>query len=163
MRLNLGCGEKVRPGWINVDAQDFGQEIVSDLRRLPLDDEVAVTADAIHVIEHFDAWEGPALLKEWHRVLKPAGVLRVEFPEWAKVMGIIKTCDTYSKEARHFLYGALYGDYARQDPYMTHRWCYRAEDVSEMMFDAGFAMVIRSAPAYHVYERDAAVIGVKAC
>lgn len=163
MKLNLGCGDKVRPGWTNIDTQDFGQEIVSDLRRLPLDDGVAIQADAIHVIEHFNVWEGPALLAEWCRVLKPAGVLRVEFPEWGKLMGIIETSDPNAKDTRHFLYGALYGDYVRRDPYMTHRWCYRSADVAEMMADAGFALVVISAPAYHVFERDAAVLGVKAC
>lgn len=76
VRLNLGCGDKILPGYINVDLVDerAGQkpEVVcdiSDLRSFPSNyaDEVM----AVHVVEHFWRWEVEAVLREWLRVLKP--------------------------------------------------------------------------------------------
>ena len=162
MRLNIGCGIKIREGWTNIDITDNGQEIVSDIRTLPLDDNVAVEAEAIHVIEHFNVWEAEGLIKEWFRVLKPGGVLRVEFPEFQKVLDTIKRMkDTTAEDALTYLYGALYGDFKYENPYMTHLWCFQAKDIALLMSQIGFGFVYVGAPLYHRHERDVAVVGVK--
>jgi len=148
---------------VNVDIGDYGQEVNSDLRTLPFDDNSAFQADAIHVIEHFPAWEAEPLITEWFRVMMPGGVLRVEFPDFTKVLKIIQNAkDLTDERLLEFLYGALYGDYKEKNLFMTHRWCFLPADVSMLMKQVGFEYVITSFPTYHYMERDAAVVGVKA-
>ena len=165
MRLNLGCGRRPKKGWTNVDVQNFGQEIVSDLLDLPLDDEVADEAMAIHVIEHFDVWDSEVALNEWFRVLKPGGQLLVEFPDLRKVISKIRETDEaelYTPENLSWLYGALYGNYPLKDTWMTHRWTFDPQDIAGAMLNAGFRPVaILKEPNYHRVDRDAAVIGYK--
>lgn len=41
---------------------------------------------ASHVLEHFGRYEVEEVLREWHRVLAPGGVLRVAVPDFAAVV-----------------------------------------------------------------------------
>ena len=84
VRLNLGCGEKILDGFINVDLyQDDPRVFKWDLNMLPLpfkDD----SADEIlmhHVLEHvLYPYE---LLIECKRILKDDGVLNVKLPTFS--------------------------------------------------------------------------------
>ena len=82
MKINLGCGNDIRPGWVNVDCAALpGVDIVHDLNVLPLPFEDAV-ADEIaceDVLEHVDY---VPLLKEMHRVLKPGGTINISVPHF---------------------------------------------------------------------------------
>jgi len=63
LRLNLGCGDKILPGYVNVDAATSrkGQEpdVLGDLRALPFPPGHADEILAVHVIEHFYPWDRP--------------------------------------------------------------------------------------------------------
>lgn len=165
MRLNIGCGKKVREGWTNIDITDNGQEIVSDIREIPLDDNSAYEAEAIHVLEHFNVWEAEPLLREWFRVLMPGGVLRIECPDMTKILTAIrKFKDEEALETDAFLawlYGALYGDFVLEDKFMTHCWTFRQSDVAGLMSNVGFGYVVSVAPVYHRPQRDMAIVGIK--
>src|SRR6185295_17614324 len=85
MKLNLGCGDKILPGYVNVDVAesrlDRKPDVVCDLHVLtPFEDGVADEILSVHVIEHFWRWEVVDVLKEWLRVLKPAGLMVIECP-----------------------------------------------------------------------------------
>jgi len=78
MRLNLGGGNQKIPGFHNVDRL-HGQEV------FPLPAYADGSVDEIrasHILEHFGHREVPEVLKEWVRVLKPGGVLRVAVPDF---------------------------------------------------------------------------------
>jgi SAM-dependent methyltransferase len=78
MKLNLGGGSQKIPGFINVDRLN-GQEAY------PLPAYTDGSVDEIrasHILEHFGHREVPEVLKEWVRVLKPGGVLRVAVPDF---------------------------------------------------------------------------------
>lgn len=81
MKLNVGCGKDIKTGWINCDfKQGPGVDRVFDVSQVPIPfednsvDEILVC----HVLEHIQNWEMVVL--EFHRVLKPGGVLTVRVP-----------------------------------------------------------------------------------
>lgn len=85
------------PGYTNLDAiPASGVGCVSSAKSLPYSNDVFSLVYACHVLEHFGRHEVLDVLKEWTRVLKPGGVLRVAVPsfeaalEWYKKTGNLK-------------------------------------------------------------------------
>lgn len=81
--LNLGCGGRFHPAWVNVDLNSSSPAVVAhDIRRpLPF---VADSFDGVyhsHVLEHLTPADGQSLLAECHRVLRPGGTIRVVVPD----------------------------------------------------------------------------------
>lgn len=84
MKLHLGCGGRHIPGFVHVDIQ-AGPHIdhVCGVDALPFESDQAELIYASHVLEHFGRAEYLAVLSEWHRVLKPGGILRLSVPDFA--------------------------------------------------------------------------------
>jgi len=85
-----------------------------DIRQLPFDNGSFDIIFSSHVLEHFDREEHIQLLKEWLRVLKPEGEVRIVVPsiEWAAkklVEGIV------DNDVMNVLYGA------QSNPYDFHK------------------------------------------
>ena len=153
LRLNLGCGDKILPGYVNVDvAFDRGgrrPDLVSDLHRLPLPDGCAEEILAVHVVEHFWRWEVVDVLREWVRLLKPGGRMILECPN------LRSACEAFLADpekgadpgpAGQRTMWVFYGDPRWQDPLMVHRWGYTPESLAQVMAEAGLSD-IRQAPA----------------
>jgi predicted SAM-dependent methyltransferase len=106
MKVNLGCGDRVVDGWINVDyalgarlsrvpligtinrkLHVFNVEwdsriVIHDLlTRFPWPDSSVAVAYSSHTLEHFDKAAGRTFLAECHRVLQPGGILRIVVPD----------------------------------------------------------------------------------
>lgn len=84
-KLHLGCGKRFIPGFVHVDviAQPH-VDVVADARDLAfLPDNTLDLLYACHLLEHFDRHEYRGVLREWHRVMKPGGVLRLSVPDFA--------------------------------------------------------------------------------
>jgi predicted SAM-dependent methyltransferase len=116
LKLHLGCGSTVVPGWENIDkspsvllarvpglrqalatARVLTQEqagavfpsgiVHADVRRgLAYPDASAAYIYSSHMIEHMARWQGLALVRECFRVLEPRGVLRLATPDLAAVV-----------------------------------------------------------------------------
>lgn len=73
MRLNLGCGRDIRPGWVNIDQHLApGVDLVVDLDSdpyLPYDDDSVDEFRGAHVIEHLH--RPLPLMQELWRVARP--------------------------------------------------------------------------------------------
>jgi len=85
LKLHLGCGKRFIPGFVHVDiSPDSHVDHVCDIRQLTFaaDNSVELIY-ASHILEHFGRYEYLAVLKEWHRVLKPGGLLRLSVPDFA--------------------------------------------------------------------------------
>lgn len=81
VRLNLGCGALVKPGFVNVDRLDLpGVNIVVDLNQTPwpFPDGYAWEAQAMDLFEHLD--DLVSALREVHRVVVPHGWLVFKGP-----------------------------------------------------------------------------------
>ena len=82
-RLNLGCGNEIRAGWMNVDAVSLpGIDVVQDLRRRPWPwpdgrfDEIVLQ----HVLEHLPDTIG--VVEEIWRIAAPGARVIVRVPYW---------------------------------------------------------------------------------
>lgn len=82
MRLNLGCGPNVAPGWLNMDVDPAPGAVRGDVRDgLPLADASVECIAAIHLIQDLPWSEIAPALAEMRRVLVPGGVLRLAVPD----------------------------------------------------------------------------------
>jgi len=81
--LNLGCGARFHPDWINIDIVAQGPGVIEhDLSRgIPLPDASCDVVYHSAVLEHLRRRDAAAFLGECHRVLRPGGVLRVAVPD----------------------------------------------------------------------------------
>lgn len=84
MKLNIGCGRVIVPGFVNADLNPIGDGVVkADLdARLPWDDATFDFVRAHHVLEHVQD-RGHAF-GEIARVLKPGGLLEARTPYGVK-------------------------------------------------------------------------------
>ena len=81
VKLNLGCGDKKYPGYVNVDL--YGEpDRRCDLRVFPWPFETDSVDEVFseHFLEHVDDYEKTVL--EMHRILKPGGVLHFKVPHF---------------------------------------------------------------------------------
>lgn len=169
LKLNLGCGDKILPEYVNVDVVESRRgmrpDVVCDLHELIFPDNSADEILSVHVIEHFWRWEVLDILREWVRVLKPGGKIVLECPN------LQSACEAFLADpvahAREDQSGqrtmwVFYGDPAWKDPYMNHRWGYTVHSLGEIMMQAGL-MDIRQEPAqFKLREpRDMRVTGKK--
>jgi SAM-dependent methyltransferase len=84
-KLNLGCGEHKKEGFINLDWSPLNApDVVHDLNALPYPfaDNSIDEVEAFHVLEHLD--KPFAIMKELHRILKPEGVLHIKVPHFSR-------------------------------------------------------------------------------
>lgn len=81
--VNLGCGQRFHPAWLNYDfTSSHSQVRAANLRQgIPLPDGLADAIYHSHVLQHFPKTEAPGFIVECRRVLKPGGVLRIAIPD----------------------------------------------------------------------------------
>jgi predicted SAM-dependent methyltransferase len=87
LRLNVGCGSKLKPGWINIDV-DGDAEFNLDVRRdLPFADASVSIVYSEHFFEHLEYFsEAQNFLREALRVLRPGGLFSVAVPDASLVL-----------------------------------------------------------------------------
>ena len=86
MKLHLGCGNVLLPGWTNVDIDDIpGIDIKDDVTKLDkIKDNSCEIIYSSHVLEHFGRNEFESILKLWNKKLKLNGILRLAVPDFEK-------------------------------------------------------------------------------
>lgn len=145
VNVNLGCWKRYIPGWVHVDLCDMPHiDHKSRVDDLPFFADASVDLlYASHVLEYFDRVEAEErVLKEWRRVLKPGGVLRLAVPEIDKLIEVYKR----SGELRYLL-GPMYGrmPIETETGPMTlyHKTVYNLPHLTELLEKSGFANVRR--------------------
>ncbi len=85
--LNLGCGLKYHPEWINVDFTSNGNDIIAHnlYKGIPFDTETFEVVYHSHVLEHFQKRFASVFIRECYRVLKPGGLIRVVVPDLEQI------------------------------------------------------------------------------
>ncbi len=166
VRLNLGCGYRLLPGFTNVDLAGnwckTPPDVVADVfKPLPFNDGVADEIHAYHVAEHAYRYEIDAILTDWVRVLKPGGTLVLELPCLDKIISIFNACIQAGQPIKESLtMWGLYGDPKWENPAMCHRWCYSVSELTKMMELHGLR-VTSEKPQTHVAIRDMRLVGIK--
>jgi predicted SAM-dependent methyltransferase len=138
MKLHLGCGKRYIPGFVHIDAVDYPHvdhvATIDNLSFIP-DSSVDLIYNC-HVLEHFKRRDVRRVLQEWHRVLKPGGILRISVPDFAKL------CEVYQKYGQlDLVIGALF---RRQDYlYNIHYNVFDFATLKRELESAGFTDVRR--------------------
>jgi SAM-dependent methyltransferase len=91
VRLDLGCGDKVEPGFIGVDiCPNTDATIIWDLTRTPWpwDDSSVDEVLARHLFEHLTGEERITFMDELYRILRPGGTARIITPYWTSQRAI---------------------------------------------------------------------------
>lgn len=98
MKLNLGCGNDVRPGYVNVDFRKTHHSVtVVDLSAFPwpFDDGSADEILMLDFLEHFPFKDTGRILLECHRILSSEGELVVQVPDASHVCRALLQIDRY--------------------------------------------------------------------
>lgn len=134
MKLYLGCGKRYIPGFYHIDVKEFPHVNVGSADKLDFKSDSVDLIYACHLLEHFK--RSQHVLKEWYRVLRPGGILRLAVPDFEKLVGVYLKY----KDMRLIL-GALTG---RQDyPENTHYMVFDFVSLSENLKETGFKNIHR--------------------
>ena len=147
IKLHLGCGKKHLPGYIHVDLDneshiDYPNTDMSDLKMF--DDNKVDLIYNCGTFEYFDLQEAPEVLKEWYRVLKPGGTLRISVPNFESVVKV------YLNNGKDILgegiLGLIYGRWPIKDKnnnskVLYHKIIYDFQLLNSILLEAGFKNV----------------------
>ena len=170
LKLNLGCGDKILPGYINIDTVSERKakkpDIIADIRDLKnIKTSIADEILAVHVIEHFYYWEVVPLLTSWKRILKPGGKIILECPNLLYACKMLLQNPVKASSADQngqMSMWPLYGDPSWKDPLMCHKWAYTPESLASVLTKSGFSNTQQEPAKYKLREpRDMRITGVK--
>jgi len=139
VQLNLGCGKRYIPGFIHIDIGNFPHiDHRASMDNLEMFSDG--TVDLIyccHAFECFDRQEAPKVLREWHRVLKDKGLLRLAVPDFDALIAIGDL---------DIILGPLYGRMEVYTPELRviyHKTVYDFAALKQMLESSGFTDVHR--------------------
>lgn len=135
IKLNIGCGwRNFGKDWIHIDGGNYDHLDYKDITKLEFEDNSVDLIYASHVLEYFDRQEAVSLLKEWNRVLKNNGILRLAVPDFY-AMTQLYFLDNYPLDT--FL-GPLFGKMKMGDQTIYHKTTYDWNSLCEILTKVGF-------------------------
>lgn len=79
MKLNLGCAQDIKDGYLNIDVYDHPLVTKADVRDLSFIEDASVEEIyAKDVLEHMSYADGDKAIKEWARTLKCGGKIFIQ-------------------------------------------------------------------------------------
>ena len=131
IKINMGCGwRNFGDEWTHIDGGDYEHLDYSSITKLSQYEDNSVSLIyASHVIEYFDRDEVETLLKEWYRVMKPGGIVRIAVPNFETITSL------YSQqkyELDSFL-GLLYGKMPMKNETIYHKTVYDFDSLSKIL------------------------------
>jgi predicted SAM-dependent methyltransferase len=114
-RIEIGGGPFPRPGYLHVDVDADARHLEAQAVAwaLPFPSDWADEVLAIHALEHVHPRLLQRTLREWHRVLRPGGVVRVHVPNSPALMKAYLAAEDDAR--RWMMSGALLGMYCGPD------------------------------------------------
>lgn len=160
--LNVGCGADYKEGWVNIDNNSDNNierlDLNWDLRNpLPYKNDSVDFIFNEHFFEHLTAEEGQVCMKDFKRVLKQGGVMRIAMPDleeaikqyldpkW-KTRPFIKNFGLEFVETRAELLNMSFS-------WWGHKWLYDWEELERRLKQAGFTKVKRCKQRESNYEQ----------
>lgn len=140
IKLHLGCGWRdFGSEWIHIDGGDYPHLNYKDITILPFEDNTVDLIYASHVIEYFDREEVIYILKEWNRVLKVSGILRIAVPNFESI------CKLYINKnvtLDNFL-GPIYGKMKMGENNIYHKTIYDFNSLKNLLESCGFFNTVK--------------------
>ena len=139
IKINMGCGwRNFGSDWVHIDGGDYEHLDYQDITRLEqFKDNSVDLIYASHVIEYFDREQVTDVLKEWQRVLKPNGVLRIAVPNFETMVSLYlsKKCKLSQ------ILGPLYGKMEMADKTIFHKTTYDFDSLAHVLKLCGFGHI----------------------
>ena len=147
VKLHLACCERYIPGYIHIDIRNFPHiDYIMEVDNLcEFDDNSVDHIYASHILEHFGRHEVVDVLKEWYRVLKEEGTLRVAVPDFEAICRAYRTFEDIT-----LVMGPLHGgqDYEGNTHYVSFDFKY----LSELLKQVGFKCIRRYDWRYTIHK-----------
>lgn len=135
IRLHLGCGGIKLPGFVNIDHRHTrATDFVCNVTKLPHLSNSVELIESYHLIEHISHTKVHAMLREWHRVLKPQGRLVIECPDFDRAI------ERYRAGEEHCLM-SIFG--LHRFPGDVHLFGYNFTRLKRLLEECGFGAVER--------------------
>lgn len=137
LNLHLGCGNINHINFINIDGYPYPHvHYVQTIDHLPQFKDGSVDLIyASHCLEHFRYSQTGGVLKEWHRVLRKGGVLRLSIPDFDKLVEIYKVHDQDPDVILPQLMGG------QDNAYNFHYTALNIVNLSRLLRSAGFSRI----------------------
>lgn len=150
LKLNIACGKDYREDYINVDLYSENTLKIDaqfDAMKIPYPDNTVDEILALHVIEHFDFFEGQRVLAEWYRVLKPGGKLLLETPDFLENCRAFVDADEHKRVE-------LYNNFFAHAwfPGGAHKFLFTQSQMNTQLTWAGFRQYSRITPLSNHYD-----------
>lgn len=133
MKLHVGCGNVILPGWTNLDIEKLpGVDIIDDITTLTkIPDNSCEVIYASHVLEHVGRNEFEDVIRTWNKKLKKNGTLRIAVPDFEKVI-------TWYQKTKQIIdiVGLVSG--GQKTEYDYHKMIYDKKSLTEILLKMGF-------------------------
>jgi predicted SAM-dependent methyltransferase len=137
MKLHLGCGKVILKDYLNIDITN--SEMNHDIRNFKdvYDDSTIDEIYICHALEHFGKMEIIDILKEYKRILKHNGILRIAVPDLEAIF------ELYSEDRTniHKLMGLLYG--GQKNEYDFHKYGFTFDSLKSLLESLGYTDVCK--------------------
>lgn len=145
--IHLGCGEVNDSRYINVDGLPFPHvHYVSRVEKLPMfPANYADLIYACHTLEHISHLETLNVLREWRRILKIGGILRLSLPDFDKILDIYNSQNKNMESIELPLMGG------QEYIYNFHKAMFNEKYLKKILTEIGFKEVRTWDPATAQY------------
>lgn len=152
LKLHIGCGTDYKDGWVNIDNNSDNNierlDLNWDLRHpLPFKDDSVDFIFNEHFIEHLTVEEGQSAIKDFMRILKSGGVLRMATPDLEvtvdKYLSLPLDKDT-TIETFHLEFIKTRAERINVAfRWWGHQWLYDWEEITRRLREAGCEKYVR--------------------
>ena len=160
IRVNFGCGEALKDGFLNLDFSALADARLDLRRHIPLMEKSCSLVYSEHFLEHLSYPEGTELfISECFRVLEPGGVFSVSVPDtqWPLLQYANESrewleackkhnwhphdCNTYMEHINYHFRQRWRG--CRYSYFENHRFAWDYTTMKKKLSEAGFVDVVK--------------------
>ncbi|MEA1929450.1 MAG: methyltransferase domain-containing protein [Patescibacteria group bacterium] len=140
--VNVGCGGTSGPGFVNIDVLKLPNiHHIHDITSLDmLGSNTVDLLYASHVLEHIPRSKLDSTLKEWRRVLKKGGKLRISVPDFDNLVMAYQESGRDISVIRDQVLG-------QEPPYDNHYTLWNYRRLQEMLTELSFVNIRRWDPS----------------
>jgi len=147
IKVHVGCGQNYFDGWVNLDIDSSMADISHDMRkRLWFFDNSVSIIYSEHFIEHVEIEQAEKIFKEFYRVLKPRGIVRIATPDLDHLIAKYVSEDWRTQywirnlrseiQTRAEMLNICFHDWG-------HKYLYNAEELERRLREVGFGRISR--------------------
>ena len=159
VKLNLGCGDNIRKGYLNLDKYNANCNAYVDIQDLScIPDGIAEEVFASHILEHINPRDLHNTLQGIYRVMADGAKLIIEQPDLRNACKRFLSSKSNGEKNDPLMY--IYGD-VQQSSYMHHIYGYDSDLLIEHLTNSGFKHSELELPTVYKSEMNMRVVCYK--